>query len=144
MQLAAEDLQQSLYENSAMLTSKVALMSTELLRTREDVLALATTVGSLASQVAADERSCSAAASRLRKLDTVKQRVLGTKTTLEVQPPSLECIETEMSRSQECHIKFARCIGVDIPLWCNSACERCPANRRQITSPRRSCRRRRR
>lgn len=85
VQLAAEDLQQGLYDNSTTLTSKVVLMSSELVRTREDVLALAATVGSLASQVAADERSCSVAASRLRKLDTVKQRVLGAKTTLEVR-----------------------------------------------------------
>jgi hypothetical protein len=84
LQLAAEDLQQNFHESSTMLVHKVSTTSGELIRTRAEVLGVAADVDTLASRVAADERSCSTATARLQQLDSVKERVLAAKSTLEV------------------------------------------------------------
>jgi conserved oligomeric Golgi complex subunit 7 len=85
VQLAAEDVEQQLFESSSLILSRVTSASSELARLRSDLLGIGESVDTLASQVTADERSCSVAASKLKQLDLVKRRVLDAASTLQVR-----------------------------------------------------------
>jgi Golgi complex component 7 (COG7) len=99
VQLAAEDIEQQLFESSSMIVQRVTAASHDLARLRSDLLAISGSVDTLAAQVVEDERKCSVAAAPLTQLDSVKRRVQDAKSTLQVRAcagvPSLLCIRLQ-------------------------------------------------
>eukprot|EP00892_Ulva_mutabilis_P000146 jgi/Ulvmu1/10131/UM006_0085.1 len=83
VQLASEDAEQRLYEASMLIASRLGSVTSEIVRLRGNLAGMADSVDSLSVQISADERQCSAAASRLQKLHIVKSRMLTAKKTLQ-------------------------------------------------------------
>lgn len=85
IQLAAEDVEQQLFESSSLIVQRVTAASSEIKGLQTDLAAVSEAVDTLSAQVVHDERSCSLAAAKLTQLDLVKGRVLDAKSTLQVR-----------------------------------------------------------
>jgi hypothetical protein len=84
MQLAAEDVEQQMYEASVAITAKLAAVVSDISRLRQSLTSIEDSVDGLSTQVSSDERQCSAAASRLQQLHLIKGRVQATTRTFQV------------------------------------------------------------
>jgi Golgi complex component 7 (COG7) len=84
LQLAAEDAEQHLYDTSMLISSRVPGFASEISRLRVSLAGMTDSVDALSAKVSTDERQCSAAAGRLKKLDLVKSRMLAARKTLQV------------------------------------------------------------
>lgn len=84
MQLIAEDVEVSLQASSADVVKQVTAANGELTRLHGDLLGIGDTVSVLATQVKHDERSCAQAVAGLWQLDSVKERMQASCTTIKV------------------------------------------------------------
>ena len=114
VQLAAEDIERQLLESSGAIVRRVSSASTDIEQLQVMLLSIGESVDALATQVSADERSSAQAAARLRQLDTVKTRVLGAKSTLQVLRPfsadSSHRAARQRPQSCTCYILATTCL----------------------------------